>query len=113
MHHRGENLVNRNEETEPSSSAGSVSSQLYRPMLLRLVFVLDWFLGHIPSLLDERSLRQRAKNSSCFKVRATYITSHLFIPPAVRGSAQLVPHVKRQMRGYTHPGPGAGHTISG
>jgi len=71
-------VTDRNEETEPAEEESSVSSQLYRPMLLRLVFVLDWFLGHISSMLNERSLRRRTKNSTCFKVKATYITSHLF-----------------------------------
>ncbi len=67
-------MTDKNEETEPAEEESSVSSQLYRSMLLRPVFVLvlDWFLGHIPSLLNERSLRRRAKNSSCFIT--TYIT---------------------------------------
>jgi hypothetical protein len=54
-------VTDKNEETELAEEESSVSSQLYRSMLLRLVFVLDWLLGHIPSLLNERSLRQRAK----------------------------------------------------
>ena len=105
-------MTAKNEETELSSPVGSVSSQLYRPMLLGLVFVLDWFLGHIPSL------RMRDHYDDALQIPLAFSLglhiSHLicFSHLRLRVLHNLFRIIERQMRGYTHPGPGAGHAIS-